>query len=213
MIKTTTVYPFLVVYVACAVGGLFNKCSGMNKPGQQTTTLQQSGPKSNDSHSQVDVDEYSVYSVVLSDDRYIDANTKQVVIKNHTAPGFTVEGLQNSMPSLSRVTIDDYESKSKSISLLKAELGLKVKYKLITDEEVDNIFRRGGPAWEVFHSKFPGSKGLIGLSRVGFNSDRTQALVHVGFGCDWNCGDSQLIFLRKDKNAWRIEGKVLTSVS
>jgi hypothetical protein len=210
---STTGYPSFVVFAVCAIGALLNNCANTSSPRPQATTLQQAGPKVNGSDSAVDLDEYSVYSVVLADERYTEAHTRQLVIKNHTSTGFTVEGLQHSVPSLSRVTIDDYESKNRSTSSIKAELRLKVRYKLISDEEIDNIFRKGGAGWTEFHAKFPGSKGLVTLSRVGFNPDRTEALVHVSIGCDWNCGDSQLVFLRKDKDQWKVEARVVTSVS
>lgn len=204
--------PLLGVFVICVVS-LTNQCSTANNSGKEAPTLLQNEQSQKKDSNVVDVEEYSVYSVVLSDDGYIDAKTRQVVIRNHTLPGFTGGPIQSGIHSLSRETIDDYESKNKSTTPLKAELNLKVRYTLISDEEVDKIFHDPAAGWETFFSKFPGSKGLINLSRVGFNSDRTQAIVHVGIGCGGTCGDTQVIFLRKDNNQWRVEARFLTSVS
>jgi|SRR5215216_1624816 len=210
MIVMTPVKPLLGVFVICAAT-LSNQCSTASKSGKETPPLLQNEQSPKKDANVVDVDDYSVYSVVLNDEEYVDAKTSQVVIRNHTLSGFTGGPIQNS--SLSRETIDEYESKNRSTTPLKAELNLKVRYTLISDEEVDKLFEDHVAGWESFYSKFPGSKGLMHVSRVGYNSDRSQALVQVGIGCGDTCGHTQVIFLRKDNNQWLVEAKFLTSIS
>lgn len=42
--------------------------------------------------------------------------------------------------------------------------------------------------WEYFHLQHPGAFELVEFSRVGFNKDRTQALVYTGSCMNWHAG-------------------------
>jgi hypothetical protein len=47
---------------------------------------------------------------------------------------------------------------------------------LISKKEHDKIF--SDESWDTFYQKYPDSPGYIGLSRVGFNSNHTQAIIY-----------------------------------
>ena len=212
--KTISKGNFLLVFGAGIVlqFGLLNQCSLGPGSGQRSTALQ-----SNNSDArvdQVDPEEYLIYSIILSDERYIDGKTKQVVIESRTFGNTSVdESVSSSMIALSPETVENYEVKKSLNSLLGPHLKIRVPYTLISKEEVDKIFQGSSNGWQMFYSKFPGAKGLIHLSRVGFNSERTQALVNVGIGCDWICGDEHLLLLIKHDSEWKVKSQVLTSVS
>lgn len=166
-------------------------------------------------NGQIDPEEYVIYSNILDETDYIDNKTRLAVIKDHTSHSSFIDltDLKSSINYLSQDTINDYQSKNTETSSLKGLLNLKVKYLLISKGDVDRIFHKGPASWELFYKKYRGAKGLITLSRVGFDSDKTQALVHVVISCDWTCGNGQFIFLKKDANKWHIETMMLTSIS
>src|SRR5215216_710193 len=86
MIVMTPVKPLLGVFVICAAT-LSNQCSTASKSGKETPPLLQNEQSPKKDANVVDVDDYSVYSVVLNDEEYVDAKTSQVVIRNHTLSG------------------------------------------------------------------------------------------------------------------------------
>jgi len=45
----------------------------------------------------------------------------------------------------------------------------------------------------------------VGLSRVGFSTDRTQAIVHVWHVCGMLCGYAELVLLHHATNGWMID--------
>jgi hypothetical protein len=56
--------------------------------------------------------------------------------------------------------------------------------------------------WNRFHAEYPGSPGIITVSRVGLNRDKTLALFYVGVMQAPLLGHGQLHVLKKDGDAW-----------
>jgi hypothetical protein len=63
--------------------------------------------------------------------------------------------------------------------------------------------------WEessTFRALYPGAKGIMQLSRVGFNSSLDQALVYDGYerSCTGTFGDGYIYFLQKCTGGWLV---------
>ncbi len=56
--------------------------------------------------------------------------------------------------------------------------------------------------WEGFRQTFPDSAGYVILSAVGFNSEKTIALVYVEYRCGGLCGSSRYYILEKRDGRW-----------
>lgn len=171
-----------------------------------------------------DLDEYSVYSDLLKEE-FIGKRTKQIVIKKETAvqnfsanEKIPTEGLQGSLSSLKKETAEDFLLRNKQSAKLTDKFKLKVKINLV-GEEIDKIFienNRNGSTengWMIFHKRYPTADGIITLSRVGFNKEKTQALIFVAFGCGWLCGEGNYILLEKQEEEWKVKSKLINWVS
>lgn len=64
-----------------------------------------------------------------------------------------------------------------------------------------DLWGRGGVDAE-FYRQFPGSNGIIGLSRVGFDPMGEQAMVYVEYGCGGSCGGGFLVVLEREPRGW-----------
>jgi len=60
--------------------------------------------------------------------------------------------------------------------------------------------------WRLFRFSHPLTFGMLSLSRVGFNSDRTEAIVSFGFSCGGLCGHSSVWKFTKIDGQWRKTG-------
>lgn len=80
------------------------------------------------------------------------------------------------------------------------------KTTLISYEELLYFFNSKdiNQGWSNFYRKYPNSNGTIEMSRVGFNSDKSQAIVAVGHYYGSLGADGLLIYLTKEQNSWRI---------
>ncbi|HEX2167770.1 MAG TPA: hypothetical protein VHG09_11115 [Longimicrobiales bacterium] len=56
--------------------------------------------------------------------------------------------------------------------------------------------------WTAVGEAYPGSRGVIALSPVGFNVAGTEALVMITFGCGIECGFDAFAVLRRAGNDW-----------
>lgn len=59
--------------------------------------------------------------------------------------------------------------------------------------------------WEEFYKKYPDSGGFIGISPVGFNRERNQALIYLEHSCRSLCGSGHYILLSKNKEDWKVD--------
>ena len=65
---------------------------------------------------------------------------------------------------------------------LEPVLDLRLEYQLLTQEQVDELRPQDEASeWKLFYEKYPHAVGFIYLSRVGFNTDLSQALVYFGW--------------------------------
>ena len=67
--------------------------------------------------------------------------------------------------------------------------------------------------WKEFYQLYPQSNGYLHFSRVGFNKERTEALVHVGWMRGSLEGQGQYFLLSKKDGKWQVERSVGTWVS
>jgi hypothetical protein len=100
-----------------------------------------------------------------------------------------------------------FEAANKRAMMLQPDFQLPKQTKLVTREELDAAFQRPsgaevGDGWEGFRHHFPSSAGYLILSGVGFNSDRTIALVYVEHRCGGLCGAARYYILQKRDGRW-----------
>jgi len=62
--------------------------------------------------------------------------------------------------------------------------------------------------WVEFQRKFPGAWGVTTLTKVGFNSRHTEALVQVYQWCGSECRSHEILFLKRTKSAWRVAERI-----
>lgn len=74
----------------------------------------------------------------------------------------------------------------------------------ISDEQRKAEFAAGG--WDAFRRKHAAASCLTSLSRVGFNSDKTKAMVDVRSVCDYEMGIGYRVLLKRSsgEHPWKI---------
>jgi len=84
---------------------------------------------------------------------------------------------------------------------------LPVKCELVTSADLWAIFhgRKGQVEWLEFFKRYPDAPGFVMLSRVGFNTEHTQAMLYVGSQCGPGCWDLHFLLLEKTGGAWKIK--------
>jgi hypothetical protein len=158
-------------------------------------------------------DEYAVYSALIRT-KYVTNSTKLVLVFAQTSPnpddGSPPDRYDLRLRPVAQSTIDAYKTKSKVIRALKDEFDLPVKYTLLKKEELDEMFRQDNfSGWKTLLKKYPEATGIIRVSEVGFNLERTQALVYVEHGCGATCGEGGYVLLSKEGEVWKVQKEVM----
>lgn len=156
-------------------------------------------------------EEYEIYSSVIQQ-KYVEPNTKLLIIEERT---FRYDfAIENDEPwrdkprkgvAIDQTAVEDYETRNSRQWLLnKASFKFLVKLDFITDLDLKAIFHGhwGDLEWISFYRRYSESRGFIMLSRIGFNTAHTQALLYMGSRCGPGCGDLNFLLLEKVNGVW-----------
>ena len=151
--------------------------------------------------------DYKIYSLIL-DERF---SNIEFTVRQETTPWIEInlngifERLLSDADADTSVFID-YISKNETIHYLdsnKFEVAGKVVI-LISAEELEEYFDDWFH-WDWFYDKYPDSNGLIVFTRIGYNSDKSQAVVGLERAPGGHGGEGYFVYLAKnDNNEWEI---------
>jgi hypothetical protein len=158
-----------------------------------------------------DPDAYAVYSVVFAPEPgEKPRKNRRVVIRAGTSdyPRFSDDLDECLKPDAEnearlRPLINAYREANKRQSILLRRFSFPFEYDLVPSETIDGFFKTKGPGgWAGFYKRFPNSGGYVEMSAVGFNSDKTLALMYAGHSCGGLCGGGGYYLLKKTDGKW-----------
>lgn len=155
--------------------------------------------------------EYALYSALLA--HGLAPETREAVIADSTTgdPSRVVDGAASSARATELGTrvelLREWARLNQQVFTLERRFTLQMPYVLFAESDRDLLFRGDNPeaGWKLFYTRYPGSDGLIRLSRAAF--DGTQALVYLEFQCGPECGSGRLVQLSRDaRGNWQVDG-------
>ena len=148
-----------------------------------------------------DQDAYEVYSAVLPMEWPLrDAHAKRLVIQNETKGYEMCLRPEKEWQEKIGPAISDYVRSNAKPSLLQPRIKVGVPYQLIGADELMSAIQTAG--WEGFYQRYPDSGGWMELSAVGFNVNKTVAVVYIGHHCGPLCGGGGFHVLEKKDGKW-----------
>jgi hypothetical protein len=187
---------------------------------QSTTQLTQ---KEAESHCELTQEDYAVYAVLITglgrpEDPEEAWQGKEILIASLTAAPADTKShwggwgfRSNSKATPNHDTVVDFERKAHSLCELKPQFGDVQPYRVVTQEELDKVFKGGH--WEDFYKKYPQAGGVWAFSRPGYNSARNQAVLYVSHACGSLCGTGHLYFLAKRNDRWAVQNRLMLWIS
>jgi len=161
-------------------------------------------------------EEYAVYSTLISQ-KFVRDDTRLVVITNPTC--CANEDLDvwrmKALEPFSADTLESFKTANKQSVHLEREFTLSVTYRIVDYKSIEELFASImlDESWNKFYEMYPQSNGYLRLSRVGFNKERTEALVSTGWMRGELYGEGKWYLLTKVNGAWRVQRSVGTWIS
>jgi hypothetical protein len=113
---------------------------------------------------------------------------------------------QKSIPQLSPApsihTVISFVSRNDSEYAINPRIEFSLPHRIIPEATIHKILEQKHSR-SVFHREYPDWGGFIWLSRVGFNTKRTQALLMICFTPGSDSGEADLVLMQKDSGSWR----------
>lgn len=169
-----------------------------------------------------DVD-YQIYSLVLAETQteskqsiVFQTSTNAISISEETGSDSYAVFFKSVIPDLDLTVFTDYRRINASTVNFENKFKVNSKtIKLIGEEELTSIFSvpdvNGG--WERFYNKYPNSNGYTRFSRIGYNTDKTTAVLEVGRFYASLGGSGTIVILKKENAAWKIIRTQMTWIS
>ena len=171
------------------------------------------GGKNDISPANIEQWEYEIMSALISS--YYGNDFELLLIDDHTEAWCIKEQLKelrSEWVELKSETIDSLITRNNHSVPIKNKLSVDTKYQLMPRDSYYEILKAGGcPDWDHFDEVYPDSPGFMTISRVGFDSKYSQALIY--FGNAYRCRETRSIpkdrsiafFARKD-GTWVLKG-------
>lgn len=134
-------------------------------------------------------DAYDVYDAILATDAA--SATSPLVISAVTEPSGMCLKPEGDWKRVLMSAIADYNEQNEKTYRLQPKFRMERQYELLTKQEIYARF------------KHPGEGGWVVLSAVGFNRQRTVAILWVSRGCPGLCGSGTFHVLHKIEGKWK----------
>jgi hypothetical protein len=135
-------------------------------------------------------------------------NAKQLVIRTETDswPEATADDMgisgNRSFEATWRVVLEDLAAQNRTPKLLTRSFPMQVRYALVSDRTLTSVLGEEG-GWRRFYQFYPASGGYFWFSAVGFNPQKSQAIVEFNHGCGPLCGGGQPHFFETIDGKWK----------
>jgi hypothetical protein len=163
-------------------------------------------------------DEYEVWSAVLTK-KYGDGIFQRLVVRDRTEM-LMHEPIANRWQNSEQDTeaFADLKVKNKTRYALENKFSLKLPCILISSGEENKVFKsvpvsradkdfaeKAHSSWQRFYEEYPGAQGILTISRVGFDSDKSHAVVYIANTASLMLASGKLFFLAKKNGSWEIQ--------
>ncbi len=146
----------------------------------------------------------AIYSAIINNGSY-DEDPLIVIDEMSDVIGGTPGNLDPAETSgVSAETIENYRvNNDKSSSIRPFVAGLP-HVRVMSPKEHKYLFRKIVLDHAGFHKKYPGSRGILSFSNIGYNVAHTQAIAYFSFNGGGQNGHGSFVMLLKVKGNWTV---------
>ena len=159
-------------------------------------------------------DEYAVWSATLDsmvvwekDDFVVLQSGTDGYVLNDSATAAYLRG-QLKVPD---DALQNHAQRNAQAATIGRKLTIEVDYILLGQQEIEDLLTLGG--YDELYRRYPKCNGVTTLSRVGFNSTRSMAVVYLSMTPGYLAGSGWAVLLRKISGKWSVTASTIVWVS
>ena len=157
---------------------------------------------------------YRVYAAVLPIDGWYWEGSGTILILREIPPSQwtgspreVLQGTGTTFAAEMEPVFKSFEDVNRAPKQLNSELNLHRAHQYVGRAELNAAFTKGNESakrdqWEGFRQVFPNAAGYLMVSGVGFNADKTLALVYLEHHCGKDCGGAHFYVLQRREGVW-----------
>lgn len=161
-----------------------------------------------------DPEAYKVYAAALAIDGWYWEGSNTILILKEIPPrewalGAPAEVLRGDAAFAREMApvFKSFSEANREPRVLNSEVDLHRLHQFVSGADLEEAFRKGQEekgrdVWQGFRETFPNAAGYLVLSAVGFNPEKTIALVYVEHRCGNHCGAANYCVLQKLGGVW-----------
>jgi hypothetical protein len=154
---------------------------------------------------------YQIYSLLLPDEEAFGFAKGTLIIQEETVSKDVKSCFTPEAATKFHDAVEDYVRVNKKRWLLQGQFQIEKPYEIVNSA---TIGVSSTDDWESFYERYPDSGGFIIMSAVGFNKEKTQAVVYTGTSCGVLCGRWLFHLLEKVDGNWKkVPGVTCITVS
>ena len=156
-------------------------------------------------------DAYQIYSLLFPDEEAFGFAKGTLIIQEETVSKDAKSCFTPEAATKFHDAVVDYVRVNKRRWLLQRQFQIDKPYEIV---DAATIGVSSTDDWESFYERYPESGGFIIMSAVGFNKEKTQAVVYTGTSCGMLCGRWMFHLLEKVDGNWKtVPGVTCITVS
>lgn len=164
---------------------------------------------------QLTAEEQAVYSAAAA--RWLEGSAPVLVVVSRISSlrrrsASVIASLPRNLPEGALDAAYDYIERNDARYALDRGFPLQFNSVFLDPQETDNLFVTGGEGWEGFSRRYPMAKGLISVSRVGFDNGHMYAFLEVGEDANYAGHGAYMVLAKHDGN-WSVEDVVPAWIS
>ena len=159
----------------------------------------------------VDPEEYALYSAMIDQNLVGYDPEAPIVIRDQTSPDldnleFALEGPYD----LPEELVEAYRLRNDRPYTLAPNFSLQRAYSLMPQAEYEKMVQGGGAGWEELQTNYPEARGVYLFARAGLNAARDQALVSMSYYCGSLCAEGGMFWMVKEDGVWKVKQEVVS---
>jgi hypothetical protein len=107
--------------------------------------------------------------------------------------------------AVKRTTADSILRRNDREYEVNSQISFSIPHRVIPEAKIVGILKQGG--WASVYREYPALQGVIWFSRVGFDMERTQALLYFIRASQRTGEEGWLVLMEKAKGSWREAGR------